>query len=122
MSNLIRIALVGRPNVGKSALFNAICKKKIAIVDEAEGITLDRLYAKAEAFVVPFEIIDTGGLGRKDDPYGEQIRRQAEIAMHEADSIIMVADGKSAPLDLDRQVAKLLHRSKKPICLAINKI
>lgn len=122
MSKLIRLALVGRPNVGKSALFNAICKKKIAIVDEAEGITRDRLYAKTEAFGVPFELIDTGGLGRKDDPYGEQIRRQAEIAMREADSIIMVVDGRSHPLDLDRQVAKLLHRSKKPVCLAINKI
>lgn len=122
MNRLIRIALVGRPNVGKSALFNAICKKKISIVDEAEGITRDRLYAKTEAFGTAFELIDTGGMGRKDDPYGDLIYRQAEIAIREADSIIMVVDGKAHPLELDMQVAKLLHRSNKPICLAINKI
>ncbi|MBS0634084.1 MAG: ribosome biogenesis GTPase Der [Verrucomicrobia bacterium] len=122
MKKLIRIALVGRPNVGKSALFNAICKKKISIVDEAEGITRDRLYAKTESFGTPFELIDTGGMGRKDDPYGDLIYRQAEIAIKEADSIIMVVDGTAHPLELDMQVARLLHRSKKPICLAINKI
>ncbi len=122
MKRTIRIALVGRPNVGKSALFNAICKKKISIVDEAEGITRDRLYAKTEAFGTPFELIDTGGMGRKDDPYGELIYKQAEIAINEADSIIMVVDGKAQPLELDMRVAKLLHRSKKPVCLAINKI
>ncbi len=122
MKKLIRIALVGRPNVGKSALFNAICKKKISIVDEAEGITRDRLYAKTEAFGTNFELIDTGGMGRKDDPYGDLIYKQARIAIEEADSIIMVVDGKARPLDLDMQVARLLHRSKKPICLAINKI
>ncbi len=122
MKRLIRIAIVGRPNVGKSALFNAICKKKISIVDEAEGVTRDRLYAKTEAFGNQFEIIDTGGMGRKDDPYGEHILRQAQIAIAEADTIIMVVDGKAPPLDLDMQVARLLHRSKKPLCLAINKI
>ncbi len=122
MKKIIRIALVGRPNVGKSALFNAICKKKISIVDEAEGITRDRLYARTEAFGTPFELIDTGGMGRKDDPYGDLIYKQAEIAIKEADSIIMVVDGKAQPLDLDMQVARLLHRSKKPVCLAINKI
>ncbi len=122
MKKLIRIAIVGRPNVGKSALFNAICKKKISIVDEAEGVTRDRLYAKTEAFGTPFEIIDTGGMGRKDDPYGEHILKQANIAINEADSIIMVVDGKAPPLDLDLQVARVLHRSKKPLCLAINKI
>ncbi|MCE5294589.1 MAG: ribosome biogenesis GTPase Der [Chlamydiales bacterium] len=122
MNKLIKIAIVGRPNVGKSALFNAICKKKISIVDEAEGITRDRLYAKSESFGTPFEIIDTGGMGRKDDPYGDLIYRQAEIAIREADTIIMVVDGKAPPLDLDMQVARLLHRSKKPVCLAINKI
>ncbi len=122
MKKLIRIALVGRPNVGKSALFNAICKKKISIVDEAEGITRDRLYAKTEAFGTAFELIDTGGMGRKDDPYGDLIYRQAEIAIREADSIIMVVDGKARPLDLDMQVARLLHRSNKPLSLAVNKI
>lgn len=122
MSRLVKLALVGRPNVGKSALFNAICKKKISIVDEAEGVTRDRIYAKSEAFGVPFEIIDTGGMGRKDDPYGDEIRRQAEIAIDEADSIIMVVDGRASVLDIDMQVAKLLHRSKKPVTLAINKI
>ena len=122
MTKAVKIALVGRPNVGKSALFNAICKKKISIVDEAEGVTRDRLYAKSEAFGVPFELIDTGGIGRRDDPYGDLIRRQAMIAIQEADSIIMVVDGRAHPLDIDMQVAKLLHQSKKPLCLAVNKI
>src|SRR5262245_21674639 len=99
MKKLVRIALVGRPNVGKSALFNASCKKKIALVDEAEGVTRDRLYAKTSAFGAPFELIDTGGMGRKDDPYGDLIFRQAQIAIEEADSIIMVVDGRSRPLD-----------------------
>lgn len=123
MSRLVRIALVGRPNVGKSALFNAICKKKIAIVDEAEGITRDRLYAKSESFGYPFELIDTGGIDTKKGVlFHKEILEQAEIAIQEADSLIMVVDGTRAPTELDIEVARRLHRSKKPICLAVNKI
>lgn len=119
----MKIAIVGRPNVGKSALFNCICKKKIAIVDEAEGVTRDRLYAKSDFFGRPFEVIDTGGIhARSKVAFNEQIKRQAEIAIEEADSIIMVVDLHAGMTDLDIEVAKILHRTKKPVCLAVNKV
>ena len=123
MSRSIRIALVGRPNVGKSALFNAICKQRIAIVDEAEGVTRDRLYAKTELFGAPFELIDTGGIDAKSKAmFQQEIIQQAEIAIEEADSIILVVDAKVGLTELDREVAKRLHRSSKPLCLAVNKV
>jgi len=118
-----KIAIVGRPNVGKSALFNRICKARIAIVDEAEGITRDRLYAQADFFGKMFEVIDTGGLNpRGTVPFNELIRRQAEIAIEEADSLIMVVDSHAGITDLDEEVARVLHLTKKPVCLAVNKI
>src|ERR1700735_4574399 len=93
MSKLLKLAIVGRPNVGKSALFNRICKKKIAIVDEAEGVTRDRLYATTELFGFHFQVIDTGGINARSSAlFNEEIKRQAEIAIEEADSIIMVVD------------------------------
>jgi GTPase len=123
MSYLPKLAIVGRPNVGKSALFNRICKEKIAIVDEAEGITRDRLYAEGEIFGRPFEVIDTGGINaRSSVPFNEEIKRQAEIAIEEADTIIQVVDGRVGLTDLDKEVAKTLLRTKKPVCLAVNKI
>ncbi len=119
----MKLALVGRPNVGKSALFNRICKKKIAIVDEAEGITRDRLYAPADFFGRPIEVIDTGGIDSSSSlAFQEEVRRQAEIAIEEADVLVMVVDGIVGLTTLDEQVAKLLLRTKKPVCLAINKI
>ena len=119
----IRIALVGRPNVGKSALFNAICKKRIAIVDEQEGVTRDRLYAKTEIFGKPFEVIDTGGINAQNPVlYQKEIIQQAEIAIAEADSIIVVVDAKVGMTDLDLEVAKRLHRANKPLCVAVNKV
>jgi len=123
MPKLPKVAVVGRPNVGKSALFNRICKSRIAIVDEAEGITRDRLYAEAEFFGRPFEVIDTGGINpRSQVMFNELIRRQAEIAIEEADSIIMVVDSKIGITDLDQEVAKILLRTKKPVTLAVNKV
>lgn len=123
MSKLPKLAIVGRPNVGKSALFNRICEKKIAIVDEAEGVTRDRLYADAELFGFPFEVIDTGGINpRSVAQFNEEIKRQAEIAIEEADSIIMVVDAHIGITDLDQELALILLRTKKPLCLAINKI
>ena len=118
-----KIAIVGRPNVGKSALFNRICQKRISIVDEQEGITRDRLYAKSELFGRPFELIDTGGI----DPSGkaafnEEIKAQALFAVEEADAILFVVDGQTGPTLLDGEVAKILRKSKKPIVLAVNKI
>jgi GTP-binding protein len=123
MKKLLKLAIVGRPNVGKSALFNRICKKRIAIVDEAEGITRDRLYAQSDFFGLPFEVIDTGGINaRSKVAFNEQIRRQAEIAIEEADSLIMVVDSQVGITDLDYELAHILLRTKKPLCLAVNKM
>ncbi len=98
----IKLAIVGRPNVGKSALFNRICQKRIAIVDEAEGVTRDRLYADAEFFGTPFELIDTGGIHAKSTAlFNDEVKRQAEIAIEEADSIIMVVDARIGLTALD---------------------
>jgi GTP-binding protein len=118
-----KIALVGRPNVGKSALFNRICQKRISIVDEQEGITRDRLYAEAESFGRSFTLIDTGGIDVSEKvPFNKEIRMQAEVAIQEADAIILVVDGQVGPHPLDEEVAKLLLQSKKPIVVAVNKI
>lgn len=123
MSKLPKLAIVGRPNVGKSALFNRICKKKIAIVDEAEGITRDRLYAEGELFGLPFQVIDTGGINaRSTAMFNEEIKRQAEIAIEEADTLVMVVDAHVGLTDLDQELAQILLRTKKPLCLAVNKI
>jgi GTP-binding protein len=119
----MKVALVGRPNVGKSALFNRICGKRIAIVDEAEGITRDRLYIHTEYFGKEFELIDTGGIDPKSKiPFQEEVIQQSEIAIEEADSIIMVVDGRIGVTALDEDVAKRLLRTKKQVTLAVNKI
>lgn len=123
MPRLPTLAIVGRPNVGKSALFNRIVQKKIAIVDEAEGVTRDRLYADAEVFGLPFQAIDTGGINsRSRAVFNEEIKRQAEIAIEEADTIVMVVDSQVGITDLDEEIAKILLKTKKPVCLAINKV
>lgn len=123
MLGLPKIAIVGRPNVGKSALFNRICGKKVAIVDEAEGVTRDRLYYQSELFGRMFEVIDTGGIDpRSKADFNAHIKRQAEIAIEEADSIIFVVDGTIGITALDSEVAKILLRTKKPLCLAVNKV
>lgn len=123
MSRRVKIAVVGRPNVGKSALFNRICNKKIAIVDESEGVTRDRLYADFEFFGTSCTVIDTGGI----DPYckenyQEQITRQAEVAIAEADTVVMVVDGSIPCTALDEYVAKLLLQGGANVILAVNKI
>jgi GTP-binding protein len=123
MTKRLKLALVGRPNVGKSALFNRICGKRIAIVDEAEGITRDRLYADAEYFGRAFQVIDTGGISPKSAlPFQEEVSRQAEIALEEADTIVMVVDSRIGVTPVDELVAKILLRKGKPVCLAVNKI
>lgn len=120
---LPKIALVGRPNVGKSALFNRICNKRISIVDEQEGITRDRLYAEADFFGKPFQIIDTAGIDSGSKiPFNEEVRLQAEIAIEEADRLILVVDGHVGLTLLDEQMARLLHRKGKPVVVAVNKI
>lgn len=123
MGHLPKLAIVGRPNVGKSALFNRICKQKIAIVDEAEGVTRDRLYAASDLFGFHFEVIDTGGINpRSKLAFNEEVKRQAEIAIEEADAIIQVVDAQCGMTDLDKEVSKILLQAKKPVCLAVNKI
>ncbi|KIC75419.1 GTPase Der [Neochlamydia sp. EPS4] len=123
MTHLPKLAIVGRPNVGKSALFNRICKKKIAIVDEAEGITRDRLYSQAEFFGRAFEVIDTGGMDyHSHADFNEHILRQAEVAIEEADTIVMVVDAHLGITKLDKEISKILLKTKKPVCLAVNKI
>lgn len=123
MSHLPKLAIVGRPNVGKSALFNRICKQRIAIVDEAEGVTRDRLYAESDFFGFPFQVIDTGGINAHSKAlFNEEIKQQAEIAIEEADTLIQVVDAQVGITDLDQEVAKILLKTKKPVCLAINKI
>ncbi|NGX45023.1 MAG: GTPase Der [Chlamydiae bacterium] len=123
MNSIPKLAIVGRPNVGKSALFNRISGKRIAIVDEAEGITRDRLYAEADFFGRPFDVIDTGGIDPTSKiPFNESIRRQALIAIEEADSLVMVVDAKVGITPIDEQVASILLKAGKPVTLAVNKI
>jgi len=119
---MLTIAIVGRPNVGKSALFNTIVKKRIAIVDEHEGVTRDRLYGTSDLFGRSFQIADTGGMLSKEDRFGQQITAQAEIAIHEADAIILVVDSRVGVQALDIEVAKIVRRTKKPLVLAVNKV
>lgn len=118
-----KLAIVGRPNVGKSALFNRICKRRKAIVDDAEGITRDRLYQETDVFGTKIQVIDTGGIRfHSKAPFMEEIRLQAEIAIAEADTIVMVVDARVGVTDLDLDLARVLLKSKKPLCLAINKV
>lgn len=117
-----KLALVGRPNVGKSALFNRLCRARISIVDDEEGTTRDRIYGKADFFGRPIDVIDTGGIANPDIPFQEGIQRQAEIAIEEADTIVMVVDGQVGVTPADEHVAQLLIRSNKPVCLAVNKV
>ncbi len=118
-----KIAIVGRPNVGKSALFNRVAAKKIAIVDEMEGVTRDRLYANAELFGKEFDIIDTGGIDERSEfLFKDEIIYQSKLAIEEADAIIMVVDARIGVTTLDEDLAKLLHRKDKPVYLAINKV
>jgi GTPase len=119
----VKIALVGRPNVGKSALFNRICQRRISIVDEQEGVTRDRLHAEAEAFGKKFTLIDTGGIDPSSKAqFGKEICRQAELAIQEADVIILVVDGQVGPHPLDETVARILLKANKPTLVAVNKI
>ncbi len=121
MSNIV--AIIGRPNVGKSTLFNRLIKKREAIVDSVSGVTRDRHYGKSEWNGVEFTVIDTGGyITGSDDVFEEEIRNQVTLALEEATSILFVVDATTGLLDIDREVAIMLYKSKKPIFLVVNKV
>lgn len=133
MSRKALVALVGRPNVGKSTLFNRILGQRLAVVSEVPGTTRDRLYAEAEWAGVSFLLVDTGGLevteGRHTQPLSEDseqflplIRQQANIAIQDADVVVQVVDGQSGITAADLEVADILRRSQKPIIVAANKL
>ncbi|MGM0845973.1 MAG: ribosome biogenesis GTPase Der [Bacillota bacterium] len=116
------VAIVGRPNVGKSTIFNRIVGERISIVEDVPGVTRDRIYSSADWLTHDFNLIDTGGIEIGDEPFLEQIRQQAEIAIDEADVIIFLTNGREGVTAADEIVAKILYRSKKPVVLAVNKI
>ncbi|MDX9691228.1 MAG: ribosome biogenesis GTPase Der [Acholeplasmataceae bacterium] len=117
-----KVAIVGRPNVGKSSLFNRLVGQRLSITDDQAGITRDRIYAKAEWLTKNFRVIDTGGIDIGDAPFLNQIKAQAMVAMDEADAIVFVVDGKTGLVDSDYYIAKMLYRTEKPVILAVNKI
>lgn len=117
------VAIVGRPNVGKSTLFNRLIEKKDAIVDSESGVTRDRNYGKCDWNGKEFSIIDTGGyLVGGDDIFEKQIDKQVELAIEECDLIIFLVDVESGLIGMDQVVSKLLYKSKKPFFLAVNKV
>lgn len=116
------VAIVGRPNVGKSSVFNRLAGQKLAITDDVSGITRDRLYSKCEWLDQEFDLIDTGGIELSNVPFMEEIRAQAALAIDEADLIIFVVDGRVGVTKEDEDVMSILHRSNKHIVVAANKI
>lgn len=121
MGNIV--AIVGRPNVGKSTFFNRLTQRRQAIVDSVSGVTRDRHYGTTDWNGRDFTVIDTGGyVTGSDDVFEGEIRKQVKIAMDEADSIIFVVDVETGTTDLDMDVAQLLHRADKPVFIAVNKV
>ena len=117
------VAIVGRPNVGKSTLFNKIVGKRIAIVEDTPGVTRDRTYADADWLNYKFTLIDTGGIEpESEDIIAKQMRRQAELAIETANVIVFIVDGRAGITAADEEVADMLRRCKKPIVLVVNKV
>ncbi len=115
-------AIVGRPNVGKSTIFNRMIGERKSIVEDTPGVTRDRIYGKAQWLTQEFRVIDTGGIQLAMQPFQEEIRMQVEIAMDEADLIVFVVNGKEGITNDDEYIAKMLQKSQKPVLLAVNKI
>ncbi|WLD91840.1 ribosome biogenesis GTPase Der [Alkalihalobacillus sp. AL-G] len=116
------VAVVGRPNVGKSTIFNRVIGDRLAIVEDKPGVTRDRIYSSAEWLNREFNVIDTGGIDLGDEPLLKQMREQADVAINEADVIIFMVNGREGVTSADEEVAQILFRSKKPVVLAVNKI
>lgn len=117
------VAIVGRPNVGKSTIFNRIIGDRLAIVEDKPGVTRDRIYGSGDWGGKPFNIIDTGGIEIDGvDEILRSIRMQAELAIEEADVIIFMCDAKSGVVQADEEVAQILYRSGKPVIVAVNKV
>lgn len=120
---MFRVAIVGRPNVGKSSLFNRIIGKRKAIVEDIPGVTRDRIISTADWRGVKFEVVDTGGYITSDeDKFAPYIRKQVEKELQEADLLIFVVDGKQGITPLDKEIATMLHKTEKPVIVAVNKI
>lgn len=117
------MAIVGRPNVGKSTMFNRLIQRRDAIVDESSGVTRDRHYGKSDWNGVAFSVIDTGGYIRgSGDVFEAEIRKQVDLAIDEADVILFMVDVETGVTDLDQAVAEMIRRSKKKVVLAVNKV
>ncbi|UWE04924.1 ribosome biogenesis GTPase Der [Laceyella sacchari] len=117
------VAIVGRPNVGKSTIFNRLAGERIAIVEDQPGITRDRIYSRSEWNGREFHLIDTGGIEFGDtDEIMDHIRNQVELALDEADVILFVADARDGVTTTDEEVARFLHRTNKPVILMVNKV
>jgi GTP-binding protein len=116
------VAIIGRPNVGKSTLFNRIIEDRLSITDDLPGVTRDRIYSKATWLDKEFRLIDTGGIEISDAPFLTEIKAQAEIAIEEANVIIFAVDAKDGLLPGDKDVMAMLYSSDKPIIVAVNKV
>ena len=117
------VAIVGRPNVGKSTLFNKLIGRRLSIVEDTPGVTRDRIYADAEWLTHSFTLIDTGGIEpESEDIIAVQMRRQAELAIETADVIVFLVDGREGMTAADEEVAAMLRKSNKPVVLAVNKL
>lgn len=121
MRQIPTVALVGRPNVGKSTVFNRLIGDRISIVEDYPGVTRDRIYAKGHWLNREFRLIDTGGIEMVDEPIMQQIRFQAEIAIEEAEVIVFLVSSQEGMTREDEEIAKILHRTQKPVVLAVNK-
>ncbi|MGN1059812.1 MAG: GTPase, partial [Clostridia bacterium] len=116
------VAIIGRPNVGKSTLFNKIVGSRISIVDDTPGVTRDRIYMETEWNGREFLLIDTGGIERGDDVIVSGMRRQAELAVSQADVLLLMTNVHDGLVAADAEVAAMLQKSGKPVLLVVNKV
>lgn len=121
MNKLPKVVIVGRPNVGKSSIFNRILQKKVAIIEDMPGATRDRIYGIGEWLTQNFVIIDTGGITKTITNFTQQINQQVNIALAEADIVLFVCSYQEGLTHEDEDIAKLLYRTKKPVIIIANK-